>query len=192
MTFPELPWGTIAVTGLLIFQLATGGWPKYLDYYKLSLPLLAVNLIALPVLIGLSLLAWYPTNGEGILWWSWVKLLTGQSGGVFTAPLHIPVLGWVLMAALLLRLPEFAHYEEVAFRSRSKTLGQMVRTTALWAALHFLVGVPIAVCIAIGLTGGLVYNWLYQNFGLEAAARAHFQQNLIVISLLAITIFWSI
>jgi len=185
---PDLPWGTIAVAGIMIWSVVTGGRPKRLDYFKLNPALFALNVITLAAVVGSLGLIWFQTNGEGILWWSWVKMISGQSGSIYTAPLHIPFFGWLLMAALVIRLPDMAYYEEVTFRATASTLKQMVLYSAIWAALHILVGIPLIACIAIGVFGGLVFNWLYQNWGLEIAARAHFQQNLIVIGFMAVSI----
>jgi len=183
-TMPDLPWGSLILACVMAWSILSGLDQMRLDFYLLDLHLLPVSALILTISLGILVPLWDVV--PGFLTWSWVRLLTGHPGSLYTEPLSIPVIGWFLLIGFALRLPDFALYEERVVRKGRETWAGAIGMNLIWGLIHFLVGIPLIACLSIGLIAGTGYTLVYWNRGLEAAARAHFQSNLIVTGLLAL------
>lgn len=158
--------------------------------------------VAIPTLVGAGtvfLLA--SALSPDILGWSYLEPLGG--GTLIAGPVaqqqssrDMQVLAWILPLVLLVAMPAIVRKEERMFRRglhRASVVQQGMRHAA-FGAMHGLVGVPVAGCLAIGLAGvsfGRAYRVAYARTASQGVAtleslRIHLAYNLAILGPLAL------
>jgi hypothetical protein len=97
----------------------------------------------------------------------------------------IKFVGIIFCLLLMTALPGGARQEEVWFRVGTSNWFEAIWRSLLFGFTHMLVGVPVLGAIVISGTG-LFYSFMYFRGGLELAAQAHFQYNLILVFILLV------
>ncbi len=103
--------------------------------------------------------------------WGWYKLLTGHGGNVGVQPIldagrsgHVLLLvaALGLLALFLVLIPFFARSEEIDFRKGRETWKQILPTSVKFGLVHMIVGVPLAVGLALSVPG-VFFAWKYKR-----------------------------
>jgi hypothetical protein len=133
-------------------------------------------------------------------WWS---LIGGQGSAVFGASDTSMSTWWgrliplVFIALIAAALPMLAESEERMFRLGAEhwSWGKRVNKTLQFGLIHLIVGVPIAVALALAV-GGAYFLWRYlwmwnHSFNrvrsLDESTRAHLAYNAIVLGFAAVS-----
>lgn len=144
---------------------------------------LAIALLQVP---GLSFGWWTALGGTG-------NIITGSTTRTAGTPLE-----WLIPAAFLAivfpMLPLFAEREEEMFRLGAEhwSTGRRARRGVEFGLLHLIMGIPIAVALALS-AGGWYFTWAYlrgwriggQRAGLLESTRAHLAYNAEILTLAA-------
>ena len=150
----------------------------------LAVAALAVGLLQIP---GLSFGWWTAIGGTGNV----ILGSTTSTNGTILVWL-VPV---VFLALLIPALALFAEREEVAFRSGAEdwSWGQRVGMGLRFGLIHLIMGIPIAVALALSI-GGWYFQWAYlrgyrqggREAGVLESTRSHLAYNLVVLVLVAV------
>ncbi|HLF99051.1 MAG TPA: hypothetical protein VI916_01160 [Acidimicrobiia bacterium] len=158
---------------------------------------------AVPVLIAVmaALIALLQVPGLSFGWWT---AIGGVGNPVFGASEHglegdsSILLSGLFVALLLVSLPLLVEREEMIFRRGAEQRGAFANTgfALLFGLLHVLVGIPIAAGLAISIGGGYFTHVYLRAFretrsqaeALLASTRAHLAYNLVLISLVVVTL----
>lgn len=112
--------------------------------------------------------------------WGWYELIAGEAGNIAVAPASEAarqggivgsLVATLFTGALLLAVPFLALYEEVIFRMGIRDWKGWVLQACIFGPIHLIVGVPIAVGIALilmGLLWGGIY-WYDYHYGIGPA-----------------------
>ena len=151
--------------------------------------------IVCPLLVGAMLvvltLLYDKVSGPlaKILQFSWLSLLADpkEKAGtnlVVMAGASIPYFGVVFIVLLFLNLPGMARSEEEMFREGTKSWVDGVPRSLAFGLMHCVVGVPIAVGLAL-MIPGLWFTREYFKGGVDRSTRVHSAYNMILIVVLA-------
>jgi len=179
---------SIAIMGFLVHGLRGGRLRRnfgVIRQVRLSTILQNVGVIAVTIATALGLHALFPGLDR-----SWLYLLSGSTslaGNVALLPIHFRLLAPIFLVIFALNIPAFARDEEFEYRMGTKNWKQGVWRSLRFGMAHFWMGVPIYVCLALSI-GGLWYTHQYFRHGIDRAALHHSTYNLIIVSLLAITL----
>jgi hypothetical protein len=140
------------------------------------------------VLVVASVLYLVPPLRFG--WWT---AIGGEGNPVLgaTSQTQGSVLEWLIPAVFLVllipALPLFAEREEQMFRQGAENLSwpRRVRRSVEFGLVHAIIGIPIAVALALSV-GGLYFTWRYLNGGLMESTRAHFTYNMEIVLLIIV------
>jgi hypothetical protein len=94
----------------------------------------------------------------------------------------IKFVGIVICLLLLTGIPRWAGYEEDIFRLGTTDWWDGILRSIIFGFVHMLVGVPVAGALALSLVG-MFFTHMYFVGGVELSTQAHFQYNLIIVSL---------
>lgn len=106
-----------------------------------------------------------------------------EGGNINFMGINIKYVGVVICLLLLTGLPRWAAMEEGWFRQGTVDWWDGIIRSLAFGFVHMLVGVPVAGAIAISVVG-LFLTHMYFVGGVELSTQAHFQYNLILVSLL--------
>lgn len=106
-----------------------------------------------------------------------------EGGNINLMGTNIKYVGIVICLLLLTGLPRWAAMEEGWFRQGTIDWWDGIIRSLAFGFIHMLVGVPVAGAIAISVVG-LFFTHMYFVGGVELSTQAHFQYNLILVSLL--------
>lgn len=106
-----------------------------------------------------------------------------EGGNINLMGTNIKYVGVVVCLLLLTALPRFAATEEQWFRQGTVDWWDGIVRSLVFGFAHMLVGVPVVGAIAISAVG-LFLTQMYFVGGVELSSQAHFQYNLILVSLL--------
>jgi hypothetical protein len=152
------------------------------------------------VLAGVLIVATALLKVPGLSFGWWTAI--GGTGNVIvgsTTRTSGTLLVWLVPGVfLLLLLPGlglFAEREEVAFRAGAEewTFGRRVVTGLRFGMIHLIMGIPIAVALALSL-GGWYFTWAYlqgyaaggREAGVLESTRSHLAYNLEVFAVVAV------
>lgn len=183
----ELIWSIVKVILIVVFSVnfAFIAWhsrEKWMSAYcNISWSLMLLDLVVvmttLSVCAGLYLLS--PTiMGFGIL-----RLIGGPATNVAAVGFDVPYFGIVFCLLFMACLPILAEIEEKQFREGTTSWSDGIRRSIVFGFVHMAMGVPLAAAFAL-IIPGLFYTAMYFKGGVPLATQAHFQYNLILVSLL--------
>lgn len=174
----------------------SGRWRRHWVVFRghspgawLGTALSALAMIGVLFAVALALMTW----GGPILRFSWLVWLATPADGpvagtnLNVAGARIPGFGLVFLGLLALNIPRLARLEEEIFRRDSGGLGDVLVRSVKFGLVHCLVGVPVAVGLALTLTG----FWLtleYRRGGVRRSTFAHAIHNFLVLGLLTISL----
>ncbi len=182
LTILKWGWITYLVTQSILYVIKHRKWITAYKQIDFRLFLSAIPLVLLTILSFMALLH----LNESIFGWSWL-LWVGNLLGVSDVRAvnlslvgtDIPVLGIGICILLLIQLPALALLEERFCRKGTKGWRDGLLRSIAFGLVHCLVGVPLAVGIAL-IIPGLWYTHLYFQGGVKRSAQGHFQYNLLV------------
>lgn len=183
---------TISIASSSIQDLS---WIK--AYTKIDWVLLGLEAIGI-VFILLLVVGIYRIH-PGIMGFGWLRLVNRlmdnapkryddgtpkmEGGNINLMGTNIKYVGVVVCLLLLTALPRFAATEEQWFRQGTVDWWDGIVRSLVFGFAHMLVGVPVVGAIAISAVG-LFLTQMYFVGGVELSSQAHFQYNLILVSLL--------
>lgn len=106
-----------------------------------------------------------------------------EGGNISLMGTNIKYVGVVICLLLLTGLPRWAAMEESWFRQGTVDWWDGIIRSLAFGFAHMLVGVSVVVALAISVVG-LFFTHMYFVGGVELSSQAHFQYNLILLSLL--------
>lgn len=186
---------TLPITAYVLGSLALAAWQgrsaDHLRWYRHIRPhVVAQDLGVLVAVIAAA--AGLLSLDNPVLNFGWYQYLVQDVGGdpsgggnIITAPFSYPVLVLPFFALLLFVLPRMAEAEELIFRRGTRTWTQGVVRSVVFGLAHMLVGVPLAIALALGL-GGLWFTHQYFRGGVARSTVYHLTYNLIVVGLIAV------
>jgi hypothetical protein len=151
---------------------------------------LPVPLVLAAVLAVAQLLWLVPPLRWG--WWSAIGGVGNPALGT-TERNQDTALAWliplVFVLMLLPALPLFAEAEERRFRMGAETwsTGRRVWRGVVFGSVHALIGIPIAVALALSV-GGWWFTYRYVRGGLLESTRAHTAYNGVIVVLLLVAL----
>lgn len=107
--------------------------------------------------------------------WGWYQYLGGEAGNIAVAPASDAaqqggfwgaLIATLFVGALLVSLPFLALYEEIVFRMGIRDWKGWVWQACIFGPIHLVVGVPIAIGVALigmGLLWGGIYWYDYRH-----------------------------
>jgi len=134
------------------------------------------------VVVATTLMVWLPTPMS----WSWLSLFGSSGTNLNTVGSTIPYYGIVFCAVLFLALPELARIEEEMFRKGTTSWLNALKRSTVFGLTHMLSGVSLGIAIGL-IVAGLFFSHKYFKGGVELSTQAHFQYNVIAISLLTVS-----
>lgn len=185
---------TAYVIASLVLTASQGRFSDNLRWYRQLRPLMALQsagVLAAVVAVAVGLLALNnPILDWG--WWTAVAAQVGdQSGGgnIITAPLSYPWLIPPFVVLLALVLPRLAEAEELMFRRGTRSWGDGAGRSVLFGLVHMIVGVPLAVALALSI-GGLWFTRQYFLGGTNRSTLYHLTYNCIALVLVLVAVVW--
>lgn len=106
-----------------------------------------------------------------------------EDGNINLMGTNIKYVGVIICLLLLTGLPRWAAMEEGWFRQGTINWWDGIIRSLAFGFVHMLVGVPVVGAIAISVVG-LFFTHMYFVGGVDLSSQAHFQYNLILVSLL--------
>lgn len=127
--------------------------------------------------------------------WGWWTALGGLGNPVLgtTERNQDTALAWIIplvfVLLLLPALPLFAEAEERRFRAGAETWStpQRIWRGIQFGSVHALIGIPIAVALALSV-GGWWFTYRYLRGGLLESTRAHTAYNAVIVGLLLVAL----
>lgn len=129
--------------------------------------------------------------------WSWLYLFRSKKNqsdegklvgrNIMVIPIDIKWFAFVFLLLLMVNLPSMALTEEKWFRAGTENWLEGLYISFLFGMCHCLVGVPIGAGVALTLAG-LWFTYHYFIGGIELSALHHTTFNLIIISILFLTL----
>lgn len=170
----------------------------WLDTYRdIDWPLLGYQALSLPFIFFIAerLYKFHPgLMGFGL--WRLLKRFVGEKqeyhkdgtpkvegGNINLLGTDIRFVGILVCLLLLTGLPRWAILEEEWFRQGTVGWVDAIGRSFAFGFIHMAFGVPVFAAITISGMG-LFYSYMYFQGGVELSAQAHFQYNLILITLL--------
>lgn len=126
------------------------------------------------------------TVSPNIMGFSWLRVFGASGTNINTIGSDIPYFGIVFVLLLMLALPWLAQIEEELFREGTGSWLEGFVRSVIFGFVHMLVGIPLGAAIAL-IIPGMFYTAMYFKGGVELSTKAHFQYNLIVVSLLLVS-----
>lgn len=128
------------------------------------------------------------TYGGPIARFSWLQLISTPQEretprSLISGGASVPWIGIVFVLLLSFNIPRLARWEEHVFRAGTRSLRAGVCRSLKFGIAHAGVGVPIAFCLALAITG----MWLtaaYLGGGIRNSTWKHATYNLVVAGLL--------
>lgn len=162
--------------------------PRHAAWGALVLTTTLVTLL----LLGGVVAQWVPA-----LRLSWLTLLTGENGSMFSAaasdshPVPMPIV-IALYGCLLLAMPLLALIEEKQFRVGAERRSPLrnAEMAVRFGLVHLIVGLPVFAALALATAGGW-FTWIYRRAYARhqsvqeatfESARAHLANNLLAFS----------
>lgn len=114
-----------------------------------------------------------------VLQFSWVDAVLPKGGNLFVPVSsrqltgHHPVTFFLIVgfySVLLFSIPFICSIEERYFRAGAMRVSEIVPRSLLFGAVHFVVGVPIHLCLVLSFTGAWL-AWRYRNVVLRESAK---------------------
>lgn len=188
-------WIAMIVTTTVLNSVEDTSWLN--SYVNIDWKMLGLQALSLPFILA-AVYGLYKLH-PGIMGFGLVKLIgliTGKAQktdpdgnpeiegtNINLLGTNIKYVGIVVCLVILTGLPRWAMIEEVWFRQGTTDWMDAILRSLAFGFLHMAVGVPLvgALCIS-GF--GLFYTYMYFIGGVELSAQAHFQYNLILISIL--------
>lgn len=186
---------TLPLTAYVVASLGLAAWQSrsadHLRWYRrIRLSVVAQDLVVLGAVIGVA--AALLSLDNAVLNFGWYQFLLQDVGGdpsgggnIITAPFSYRALIVPFLALLLFVLPRLAETEEFIFRRGTRTWRQGAVRSVAFGLVHMLVGVPLAVALALSL-GGLWFTYQYFLGGVARSTVYHLTYNLIVLGLVAV------
>jgi membrane protease YdiL (CAAX protease family) len=106
-----------------------------------------------------------------------------EGGNIGLMVTDIKYVGIVVCLLLLIGLPRCVAVEEELFRQGTIDWWDGIVRSLAFGFAHMLVGVPVAGAITISIVG-MFFTYMYFMGGVDLSTQAHFQYNLILVSLL--------
>lgn len=125
---------------------------------------------AVCVVITAVLLAWIP-----MAQFSWLHVFGLKSQNILMGPreLREASISWfsfvpvIFMGIFLLIMPVIVYVEEKMFREHTIEWSDILWKSIKFGAMHFLVGIPVGICLALGVVG-FIYGCKYRTAFLRA------------------------
>jgi hypothetical protein len=189
---------TIPITAYVVASLALtasqGRFAESLHWYREIRPFIVLQslaVLAVVIAVAAGLLA----LGNPVLDWGWWTVVSAQigdqqgGGNIITAPFSYPLLIPPFVILLVLVLPRLAESEELLFRRGTRAWPDGVRRSLLFGLIHMVVGVPLAVALALGV-GGLWFTRQYFLGGAHRSTLYHLTYNCIALALVVLAVVW--
>ncbi|MEK7605877.1 MAG: hypothetical protein AAB478_05155 [Patescibacteria group bacterium] len=152
-------------------------------YRQISILLLFQDFLVLCLVMGTAYaLLSYDSSQMS---WSWLNYLGSSGSNVVTAGSNIKYFGIIFCFLFLFALPGLARYEEMVFRLGTRSWKDGIPRSLGFGLAHMLMGVSLGVALPLSI-GGVFFTCQYFKGGVERSTQAHFQYNLIAVSLLTI------
>lgn len=186
---------TLPLAAYVVGSIGLAAWQSrsadHLRWYRRIRPDVVVqDLVVLAAVIGAA--AALLSLDNPVLNFGWYQFLVQDVGGdpsgggnIITAPFSYRALIVPFVGLLLFVLPRLAETEELIFRRGTRTWRQGIARSFVFGLVHMLVGVPLAVALALGL-GGLWFTYQYFQGGVARSTVYHLTYNLIVLGMVAV------
>ncbi|MBV6457897.1 MAG: hypothetical protein HONBIEJF_01017 [Fimbriimonadaceae bacterium] len=175
----------------LLLPIKERRWKRYWSVFARRTPIEWVGVLAETLLV-LALVGTVGTvlyiYGGAVAQFSWLQLISTPEEretprSLISGGAAIPWIGIVFVLLLAFNIPRLARWEEYVFRDGTKSLGQGVGKSLKFGIAHAGVGVPIAFCLALAITG----MWLTQAYlggGIRHSTWKHATYNLVIAGVL--------
>lgn len=147
--------------------------------------ILNTGLIALVVFTYVALIQLYPP----LFRLSWLLFFARPDepagANLVASGLTFPVFGVIFAILLALNIPRLARVEEEVFRDGTRGWGHALGKSLVFGLAHMVVGVPLAVGIALTIAG-LWFTLHYKRGGLARSTAVHALWNWQIVALVAL------
>lgn len=186
---------TLPLVAYVLCSLAFAAWQSrsadHLRWYRQIRPSVIVQDLGVLVAVFGAALGLLSLDNP-VLNFGWYQLLLQDVGGdpssggnIIAAPFSYRPLILPFVALLLFVFPRLAETEELIFRRGTRTWQQGIARSVVFGLAHMLVGVPLAVAVALSL-GGLWFTYQYFRGGVARSTVYHLTYNLIVLALIVV------
>lgn len=176
----------------LVLNVTDGQAAANLHVYAAIRPLVVLQALGLLAVVGFIAVSLWRVGG--VFRWSWWNLVgkgknsQGESPNINLIPFRIKYFGVVFGLLFLLNLPYLANFEEKIFRQGTGDwFDGTLRSVAFGLAHSLLAGVPIAAGVAISFAG-LAFTHFYFEGGISESTLYHTTYNLIIVSVLLLSV----
>jgi hypothetical protein len=185
---------TAYVVASLVITASQGRFSDTLRWYRQLRPLMVLQsagVLAAVVAVAVGLLA----LNNPVLDWGWWTVVAAQvgdqngGGNIITAPFSYPLLIPPFVILLVLVLPRLAETEELMFRRGTRSWRDGAGRSLLFGLIHMLVGVPLAVALALSI-GGLWFTRQYFLGGTHRSTLYHLMYNCLALALVLVAVAW--
>lgn len=151
---------------------------------RLSHFLISIPLIAVIIVVGYFLYNLHPILQFGWLW----SLVVDNKGVTPEGYTGFPFMDVLVACGLILFslfVPYLAHIEELSYREPyiDKGWGQGVKGSLIFGLMHLIMGIPLAVALALSI-GGVTFLYVAKKKGIMESTYLHSAYNLTVLTLI--------
>jgi len=177
-----IKYGFIALNVYCMIQIFLRDRKILKDYY-FSISWKLMGEMAMLVFITITATLFLRSFNPKLMNFSWLNIFNVEGTNINLTGMNIPYFGIAFCILLLAILPVLAESEEKVFRVGTKNWIDGTIRSVCFGLVHCLVGIPIGWGLAITIPG-MYFTYKYFRGGLRLCSQAHFQYNLIAVSIL--------